>query len=569
MRLKTRLIFSYCLITVIPIIIFSSVIIRRIMTERERDAIYDSDSQAVQACESIDVYIDVCREMVEYFIRDSIGDSDLDNAEELIKERQTDIMAAFPGIVGIALADESDRFIGTGMSRISRDRFADEKWFSKAADSPGKLMILNELGSRIVILDDVYSVDSYFSFVEGFYLNGKRTVIMINVKKDVLKTLIDSVSGVTDSFVFIVDSDGDIVYAPVNTVVYRLDEQSLLLESGSRDEVVVNGIEYNLSSRGSKNTDWRIISVISSYAYKRNSRIALFTFIAVALSILIMIVIISILLANSFNKPVQELIEKMRRVEEGDLSVRVDFKYKYEIGMLGRTFDDMLDRMNVMMEQIQTEKQRTLQARLKSIQEQIKPHFLYNTLDTINWMARGKQADDIVKMVEALTRMFRLGLSQGRDYITVRDEIEHITNYLYIQGVRYGSKLRYDIDTDANALKRTIPKLILQPLVENSIYHGIKLKKGGGEIHIKAKMEGEELLLSVYDTGAGMTADRLHDIREEITAIRNGGIGSFGITYIIERLGIYTQCDYDIEIDSAEGEFTEVIIRLRERGNYV
>ena len=178
MRLRTRLIFSYCLITVIPIIFFSSVIIGRLMTERERDAIYDSESMAIQACESLDVYIDVCEELVQYFIIASIEESDLENAAELIKKRETDVMAASPGMVGIALADESDRFIGTGMSRISRDRFVEENWFRKAAASPGKLIVLNDLGSRILTMDDIYSMDNYFSFVEGFYLNGKQTVVL-------------------------------------------------------------------------------------------------------------------------------------------------------------------------------------------------------------------------------------------------------------------------------------------------------------------------------------------------------------------------------------------------------
>ena len=276
-------------------------------------------------------------------------------------------------------------------------------------------------------------------------------------------------------------------------------------------------------------------------------------------------VIISVKLADSFDKPIQKLIDKMHLVEQGDLSVRADLKYQDEIGDLGRNFDHMLDTMNVMMVEIQTEKQRTLQARLKSLQEQIKPHFLYNTLDTINWMARERGADDVVKMVEALTNMFRLGLSQGKDCITVREEIEHIKNYLYIQGVRYGEKLSYEFQVDNDTLDIIIPKLILQPLVENSIYHGIKLKKGGGKILIKSQKIGDVLTLSVYDNGAGMSRQKLEELRKDVEAIENGENGSFGMTYVIERLKLYAGDDFSINIESYEGVFTEVTIRLRDR----
>ena len=177
-------------------------------------------------------------------------------------------------------------------------------------------------------------------------------------------------------------------------------------------------------------------------------------------------------------------------------------------------------------------------------------------------MAREHGATDVVRMVEALTNMFRLGLSQGKDFITVKEEIEHVKNYLYIQSVRYEDKLTYVIDASEDCLKIVIPKLILQPLVENAIYHGIKLKKGGGEIRISAKKENGQLILSVYDTGAGMSREELNSLRQSIEDIKNGKSGSFGMTYVIERLKLYANEGFDIEVESYEGAYTQVIVRL-------
>ena len=324
----------------------------------------------------------------------------------------------------------------------------------------------------------------------------------------------------------------------------------------------IQGSEYLISASLEKESGWKFISVTSLIEQQRKVRRLYLISVISAILMVLVVIGISNRLAESFNRPIQKLTQKMQLVEQGDLSVRANLKYHDEIGTLGDNFDHMLDRMNTLLEDIQTEKQRTLQARLKSLQEQIKPHFLYNTLDTINWMAREHGADDVVKMVEALTNMFRLGLSQGKDFITVREEIEHVRNYLYIQGVRYESKLSYEFETDENCMDIIIPKLILQPLVENSIYHGIKLKKEGGSILVSAKRDARLLHLSVYDTGQGMTDEELDNLRKNIDDIKRGEPGSFGMTYVIERLRLYATEGFDINVDSKLGEYTRVSISL-------
>ncbi len=562
MNLKKKLIWTYCLITTIPLLLLASFMVSRMTEDAEKDTLQIARQSASQVEDAMDVYVGIFRELMDYLIVSMESESDIPEAEELMKRRHENIIATYPEIVGIAVANEEDYFLGSGMNRVSRDLLGGEEWFIKAPRRGSGISILNSSEGKIVITNEAYSADQIFSIMGTGEIDGKKTVILMDIKKDVLKSLIESVSVSSDSFVFIVDKNGDIVYTPVNPVVYRLDEKCLSLADGQQEKINIDGSNYLISVSEGDRIGWKFINVTSLKEQEQNVlRMYILSVLSAGL-VLMMVVLISVALAESFNKPIQQLTQKMQLVEQGDLSVRANLDYQDEIGMLGNNFDHMLDYMNTLVEDIQTEKQRTLQARLKSLQEQIKPHFLYNTLDTINWMAREHGADDVVRMVEALTNMFRLGLSQGKDFITVKEEIEHVRNYLYIQSVRYEDKLTYEIDVSEECLKIVIPKLILQPLVENAIYHGIKLKKGGGAIRIGAKKEGGQLLLTVYDTGAGMSREKLSELRNSIEDIKNGQSGSFGMTYIIERLKLYANDGFDIDIESYEGAFTQVRVSL-------
>lgn len=247
--------------------------------------------------------------------------------------------------------------------------------------------------------------------------------------------------------------------------------------------------------------------------------------------------------------------------------MRFNTKYTDEIGILGTSFNHMIEKINNLINELYVEKQIRLEAQLKSLQEQIKPHFLYNTLDTISWLARAHDAMDVVQLIDALTNMFRVGLSSGHDYIALREEKRHVVNYLYIQKVRYGERLKYEIEIPEAYEDIIVPKLILQPLVENAIYHGVKLKRAGGTIRITARADSQRLWLIVRDDGAGIPASRLADIRGwlENPDSRDGHAG-FGLSYMEERIELSYGSRYGLSIDSREGEFTEVVICLPFQG---
>ena len=569
MNLKKKLIWTYCLITTIPLLALTVFMVSRMTADAQKETAQHADQLSRQVGDAMDVYMGIFRELTDYLVESMENEADLPNADELLLRRHQNIINAYPEIVGIAVADEDDRFLGTGMKRISKDYLGNEEWFLKAPKRGEGIAVLNSSEGKIVITNEAYSADQIFSVMGAGEIGGKKTVILMDIKKDVLKNLIESVSVSSNSFVFIEDESGGIVYTPVNPIVYRIDDEGLAISDGEQKSITIQGNEYLLSASLEHESGWKFISVTSLIEQQHKVTRLYLVFLFSAILLLMVVIWISNRLAESFNRPIQKLTEKMQLVEQGDLSVRANLKYHDEIGTLGDNFDHMLDKMNTLVEDIQTEKQRTLAARLKSLQEQIKPHFLYNTLDTINWMAREHGADDVVKMVEALTNMFRLGLSQGKDYITVREELEHVKNYLYIQSVRYEDKLTYEIDADENCMEIVIPKLILQPLVENSIYHGIKLKKMGGSIKVSAKRNESMLYLTVYDTGLGMSEEELKNLKDTIEKIKQGEQRSFGMTYVIERLKLYANDGFDIDVDSAQGKYTRVSISLgiKEDGN--
>jgi two-component system sensor histidine kinase YesM len=222
----------------------------------------------------------------------------------------------------------------------------------------------------------------------------------------------------------------------------------------------------------------------------------------------------------------------------------------------------MIEEVQKLIDMVYREQQSKREAELKTLQEQIKPHFLYNTLDTIQWMAQEHGAQDIVKVVGALTSLFRIGLSRGKEMIRLPDEMEHVRSYLIIQNARYEDKFDFTLCADDNALACMVLKLTLQPLVENAIYHGIKERRGHGFIRVEALVRDEMLVLRVSDDGVGMTPAKLEEVRALLTVAHPHGEGleGYGIHNVHERIQLSFGSRYGLRFDSAPDRGTTVEI---------
>lgn len=291
-------------------------------------------------------------------------------------------------------------------------------------------------------------------------------------------------------------------------------------------------------------------------------------------ALLALYLLVSGVITASITKPLQKLREATRLAGRGDFAVRAP-EYegtaavpalagqKDELAVLNVSFNQMMERIGNLVEDIRVEQLKLRAAELNLLQAQINPHFLYNTLDAIIWMAESGQTEQVITMVSALSDFFRTTLSKGRDFITVREEETHIESYLKIQQFRYRDILEYSIDIPEELYGCQVLKLTLQPVVENALYHGIKSKRGMGHIAVKGRRLGNLLLLTVEDDGMGMTEERLEAVRRGLSKETDSGDGDgFGLYNIQQRIKLYYGQEYGMEIDSQYGKGTRVEITI-------
>jgi two-component system sensor histidine kinase YesM len=258
-------------------------------------------------------------------------------------------------------------------------------------------------------------------------------------------------------------------------------------------------------------------------------------------------------LSRSIYTPIKKLHDVTTTITKNDLQALMTSDNVDEITELGMSFNIMIGRIKDLLDSKIKEQENLKKAELRALQAQINPHFLYNTLDTIIWMAEAKKNAQVIEIVSALSSFFRISLSKGRDWITIGEEIERTNSYLTIQKMRYQDILDYKIQVDENVANYTILKLILQPLVENALYHGIKNKRQGGTIIVRAKPKNEnEVQLEVEDNGIGFTTEKLAQLQEELED-DSGDIkleSGFGIGNVNKRIRLYYGKQYGISVKS-------------------
>ena len=264
--------------------------------------------------------------------------------------------------------------------------------------------------------------------------------------------------------------------------------------------------------------------------------------------------------------PIKKLQDLTTTITKNDLQALVSRENVDEITELGLSFNIMTRKIRELLDAKVRETENLKKAELKALQAQINPHFLYNTLDTIVWMAEANKTDQVIKIVRALSSFFRIALSRGKDWIPIRQEIEHVRSYLYIQKIRYRDILDYEIDADESILGGTILKLTLQPIVENALYHGIKNKKNGGVIRILARRDNHnQVLLEIQDDGIGCTPYKLSKIREKLSEESDEITGQdegFGLANVNKRIKLYYGSEYGLSIESQYQEGTRVTVRI-------
>lgn len=295
-----------------------------------------------------------------------------------------------------------------------------------------------------------------------------------------------------------------------------------------------------------------------------NERVETFTvFCNILLAfVLLLVIVLTMMIVTGIIRPIQELSEVTRRISQGDFTARAEVETEDEVEALADSINSMTESIEGFVHKIKEDEGKMRRADLRLLQEQINPHFLYNTLDTIVWLIEGNDSDKAVNMVVSLSEFFRLVLSKGKEYITIQEEELHIKSYLKIQQVRYRDILEYEIRIDPRLYRYKILKLTLQPLVENSLYHGIKYKRAKGIITVTGEMEEGRIRLRVEDNGVGMEPEELENLQAEIMKpCKDTGKG-FGLANVNERIRMNFGTEYGMTIRSEAGKGTIVDILI-------
>ena len=572
--LRTRMLLSNIVVALIPFLIFSIVSGFVFLDHAQKTAEEHSVQLIHQVSNSMDVYVETIEKMVNYiqlelqdtpfFTMESEGASGWDSETAYIRSVLENVANSHREVAGIFIATKEDLYVSTGMSRISRDPFQNERWYREAAENPEEIQLISVVTGRNIVTNRSYSIDDVFSLAKA--VQDPETgevlgVILLDIRHDIIQSSINGVTIGEKGFVFVMDQEDNIVYTPVNGIVYRVNPK--WVKAMEPMSVQIQGGSYQIRSELSPYTGWRTVGVFSMDEVMSSVNTIVYILFTCVIISLVLVVIVSFKFSRTLTNPIFKLKRLMKQAESGDLTVRFNFQHNDEIGELGQSFNHMIARIDQLIQMVYVEQENKRTAEMKSLQEQIKPHFLYNTLDTISWMARDYDAEDIVRLVDALTNMFRIGLSHGKDIITVKEEITHVSNYLYIQKIRYKDKLNYVIHVDESLYAVEVPKLILQPLVENAIYHGVKAKRGGGTITITGVPEGENLVFTVQDNGAGMPQEKVEELNRRMSerSVLDEQ-KSFGLFYIRERIQLCYGTGYGVHVESALGEGTRVTITL-------
>ena len=389
---------------------------------------------------------------------------------------------------------------------------------------------------------------------------GEECWVALDISCTNISSYINGIGIGQRGYCFLLDSDGNIVYHPQQQLIYsdlktENIERIASLPDGTHVE---ENVIYSINTLGDGH--WRVVGVSYVQELITDSLWELGRIlILVALMILVVMFIISSILSKALSRPVQAFAEEMEQFEQN----ADDFVYTpvggvREVRILSESFSHMVKRIQSMMATIRDEQKNLRKTELRALQAQINPHFLYNTLDSISWMAERGKNEDAVEMVNALAMLFRISISKGHELIPIRSELQHAESYLQIQSHRYKNQFSYEFDADEDCMDYLCNKITLQPIIENAIYHGINGLVDDGKITVSVKSDNDDIVMTVEDNGNGMTEEQIETIMNKERSDNKG----IGIKNVNDRLKIYFGAEYGITIESVLDEGTRVIVRM-------
>lgn len=405
-------------------------------------------------------------------------------------------------------------------------------------------------------------LDSDATYIMGVHkIRNPKTLesagdLYIFLNEETIKKKYENLKATQGSFFVIQDEGQRIVSSDLATDSI----QELPEFSDKDDEIQFQGANYYFKAVREESNGW----TIAEFSPKKEIFRAVYQMQLMVAAMFLMITGATIIIFYYFSRtlmaPIEKLREKMIDVQNGDLSVRAEVVYEDEMGDLTRTFNNMTAEMERLIEEDYKSKLLLRETEFKFLRAQINPHFLYNTLDSISWMASMHGDKDVSKMSVALGRILRWSISNTENLVELEEEIKNVEDYLSIQKIRYGQALSYTISVGEEAMKKKVPKMILQPLVENALIHGLETKSENKKVLIVADVKENYLALSIRDNGVGMSRERIEEVLTgRVKQKKQHGVGVFNVH---QRIQMHYGGNYGVRIVSEIGKGTEIRIIL-------
>lgn len=456
----------------------------------------------------------------------------------------------------------------TGSTVVPFSEFQKNPLYQKAIRLNGAIGFENFVNNPVLIYDNRISRIIMYRAIKNLNNYSNIGILLIWLNESKIRSIYQR-NVPQEGSISIIDQNGTVIsssqpdWIRKNLFTDRNTNWELKDHTSQAKIIAVNNQKMLLTFTTLESVPWKVVILTPTAILTEKVKNITLVIFGVAIFSYVLLLMFSSFITRMITTPLQELLSSFKKVEAGDFSQQVDFSSGDEIGELGRGYNLMIARTRDLIERVYVLQIREKEAELKALQAQINPHFLYNTLDTIFWKANKHQAPEISEMVYALSRIFRLSLNRGRELTTVAQEEELIQYYLALQKIRFKEKLRTVVAIDPQIRNLPIPKLILQPFVENAIIHGIETKMAGGEIAINGRLEAERMVFEICDDGIGMDEETIRRImvRQEPEAMSPTAVsGGYAIHNVIERLELYYSSHYQLTFNSRPGAGTTITI---------
>ncbi len=472
-------------------------------------------------------------------------------------------------IDGIYVLGRNGAIFRSSKGTLRKQEFREEEWFKQVIETGEELWLAPHPGSDIIQNLDYLTISVVYP-VKDRISSRILGVVVVDVRAESLNKIEDN-GLVFEGKSYILDEDDKVIYSDQSNDEEEIDavnhafHENQADHTGTADKIEIGGKACLYSSMYLSNNGWKTVGIISDrQVYAPFERLRM----AINFAILVFGIIAVIFAwkgADNVSEPIKKVRTTMKQVEKGDFNVQLKIASQDEVGELAQSFNHMIEKIKRLMAQEQESQEKLRYAELKALQSQINPHFLYNTLDSINWMVRMGRNDKVEEMIDALSTFFRISLSKGRHFISIREELIHVEKYIMIQKVRYERIMESEICVPEEFFGYDIIKMTLQPLVENALYHGIKEKGEGGVIRITAEGQGDNIVFCVSDTGLGMSKEKL----EKLQIMMDQGIDhdpdAYGIINVQKRIHMYFGTEYGLRFESEPGSGTSVYVTIPKR----